>query len=114
MSEPQDASSQTKELRNEGPLTETQDIPSTALYTRQREYLQTATAENTRRAYRAAIRHFERWGRRLPTTRETLIGYLLAYAETLNPRTLAVGLTALSQWRRSQGLADPAGRPSGA
>ncbi|MBA6122695.1 site-specific integrase [Pseudomonas aeruginosa] len=34
--------------------------------------------------------------------------YLLTFAEVLNPRTLALRLTALTQWHRYQGFPDPA------
>lgn len=74
-------------------------------------YLQAATADNTRKTYRSAIKQFEGWGGRLPTDRDTLVRYLLARAENLNPRTLALHLTAMSQWHRYQGMADPAQDP---
>ncbi|MGG6988524.1 UNVERIFIED_CONTAM: integrase, partial [Pseudomonas aeruginosa] len=38
---------------------------------------------------------------------QPLIRYLLSFAEVLNPRTLALRLTALSQWHRYQGFPDP-------
>lgn len=53
-----------------------------------RQYLQAATSDNTRKAYRSAIRQFEKWGGRLPSDRDTVVRYLLARAESLNPRTL--------------------------
>ncbi len=112
MNDTHDESPRATELRNEGSVTDIQGTPPPPRHARHREYLHAATAEHTRRAYRAAIRHFERWGGRLPTTREALIDYLLSYAETLNPRTLAVRLTALSQWHRYQGFADPAQDPT--
>jgi len=43
----------------------------------------------------------------LPTNEEALIKYLTSQAEQLNTRTLAVHLTAISQWHRYQGLTDP-------
>ena len=82
------------------------------LQARHQRYLQAATSENTRRTYRSAIRRFKRWGGRLPTDRDTLIRYLLAHAEALNTRTLEVHLTALSQWHRFQGFADPGQDPT--
>ena len=102
----------TEALHRDRPLTEKTDASLPAPYDLQRAYLHAATADNTRRAYRSAIRHFERWGGRLPTTCERLIDYLLAYADSLNPRTLAVRVTALSQWHQYQGFADPAGDPT--
>jgi hypothetical protein len=34
-----------------------------------RHYLQAAMSDNTRKAYRSAIRQFEKWGGRLPSDR---------------------------------------------
>lgn len=65
-------------------------------------FLAAATSDNTRRTYRSAIRHFQAWGGLLPCDEAALIRYLLAFAEVLNPRTLALRLTALSQWHRYQ------------
>ena len=76
-----------------------------------RHYLQAATSDNTRKAYRSAIRQFEKWGGRLPSDRDTIIRYLLARAELLNPRTLDLHLTAISQWHHYQGLGDPVRDP---
>lgn len=74
-------------------------------------YLQAATSDNTRKAYRSAIRQFEKWGGRLPTDRDTVVRYLLARAELLNSRTLDLHLTALSQWHHYQGTIDPVRDP---
>jgi integrase len=79
----------------------------TALSVRHRQYLNSATAENTRTTYRSAVRQFERWGGKLPTDRDMIIRYLLDHAETRNVRTLDLHLTALSQWHRYQAFADP-------
>lgn len=76
-----------------------------------RQYLQAATSGNTRKAYRSAIRQFEKWGGRLPSDRDTVVRYLLARAESLNPRTLDLHLTAISQWHHYQGLIDPVSDP---
>ncbi len=76
-----------------------------------RQYLQAATSDNTRKAYRSAIRQFEKWGGRLPSDRDTVVRYLLARAESLNPRTLDLHLTAISQWHHYQGLIDPVSDP---
>lgn len=82
-----------------------------ALQARHRLYIQAATADNTRRAYQSAVRHFERWGGRLPADERMIIRYLLAHAEHLNPRTLSLRLTALRQWHRIQRFADPTDMP---
>ncbi|WP_082631584.1 MULTISPECIES: site-specific integrase [Pseudomonas] len=71
-------------------------------------FLAAATTDNTRRTYRSAVRHFQAWGGVLPCDQVALIRYLLAFADVLNPRTLALRLTALSQWHRYQGFPDPA------
>lgn len=88
-------------------------IPSSSALTeaelsqRHQQFIAAATSENTRRAYRSAIRHFQTWGGELPCTSETILRYLLSYADQLNPSTLALRLTALSQWHLFQGFADP-------
>ncbi|MEA9979938.1 MULTISPECIES: tyrosine-type recombinase/integrase [unclassified Pseudomonas] len=71
-------------------------------------FLAAATSDNTRRTYRSAIRHFQAWGGVLPCDEAVVIRYLLSFADVLNPRTLALRLTALSQWHRYQGFHDPA------
>ncbi|MCL1088891.1 tyrosine-type recombinase/integrase [Shewanella profunda] len=93
-------------LRNEeSTLIERQEAESL------RHYLQAATSDNTRKAYRSTIRQFEKWGGRLPSDRDTVVRYLLARAESLNPRTLDLHLTAISQWHHYQGLIDPVSDP---
>lgn len=76
-----------------------------------RHYLQAATSDNTRKAYRSAIRQFEKWGGRLPTDQDTVVRYLLARAESLNSRTLDLHLTAIGQWHHYQGIVDPVKDP---
>lgn len=85
--------------------------PEGGLLRQHQRYIEAATAENTRRAYRSAIRHFERWGGRLPAEVKTVSAYLLAHAEVLNPRTLSLRLTALRQWHQLQGFPDPTAAP---
>lgn len=76
-----------------------------------RRYLQAATSDNTRTAYKSAIRQFEKWGGRLPSDRDTVVRYLLAKAESLNSRTLDLHLTAISQWHHYQCITDPVRDP---
>lgn len=76
-----------------------------------RKYLHAATSDNTRKAYRSAIRQFESWGGRLPSDQQTLVRYLLAKAEVLNTRTLDLHLTAIAQWHRYQGFRNPVDEP---
>ena len=75
-------------------------------------FLAAATSDNTRRTYRSAIRHFHAWGGLLPCDESSIVRYLLTYADSLNPRTLSLRLTALSQWHRFQGFSDPASTPT--
>ena len=82
------------------------------LAARHQAFLAAATADNTRRAYRSAIRHFQAWGGALPADESAVIRYLLAHADTLNARTLALRLTALSQWHAYQGFFDAASTPT--
>ncbi|WP_194726776.1 site-specific integrase [Noviherbaspirillum malthae] len=77
-----------------------------------RQLLAAATSDNTRRTYRSSIDHFLASGRRLPCDESTVIAYLLTYAKSLNPRTLAVRLTALSQWHIQQGFPNSAATPT--
>ncbi|NHZ91107.1 tyrosine-type recombinase/integrase [Massilia sp. CCM 8733] len=77
-----------------------------------RAFLAAATSDNTRRAYRSAIKHYLTWGGVLPADEPSMIRYLLAFAASLNPRTLALRLTALSQWHVHQGFTDPASTPT--
>ena len=93
-------------LQGEGALVDAE------LAARHQAFLAAATSDNTRRAYRSAIRHFQQWGGALPADESTVIRYLLAHADSLNTRTLALRLTALSQWHVYQGFSDPAGTPT--
>lgn len=76
-----------------------------------RVYLQASSSDNTRKTYRSALRQFEKWGGRLPCDRDELVRYLLAHAETRNPRTLDLHITAISQWHQLQGIHDPVQDP---
>jgi len=82
------------------------------LVERHRAVLAAATSDNTRRAYRSAVNHYLAWGGVLPADEPAMIRYLMAFAESLNPRTLALRLTALSQWHTNQDFADPTSTPT--
>jgi integrase len=69
--------------------------------------LASATSPNTRRTYQSAIRHFLAWGGLLPADEDTIIRYMLAYADTHNPRTVALRITALARWHIHQDFRDP-------
>ena len=72
-----------------------------------RKYVSAGTSDNTRKTYRSAIRQFEKWGGRLPCDSDVLMRYALDKVEHINPRTLDLHMTALSQWHKQQGIADP-------
>lgn len=74
-------------------------------------YLPAATSDNTRKAYRSDIAHFEQWGGRLPATQASIVHYLETFAPILNPRTLARRLTALKAWHTYQSFPDPTNHP---
>lgn len=75
-------------------------------------YIHAATSHNTRTAYQADIRHFNRWGGRLPASGEVVLQYLRYHAGLLNPRTLARRLTAIKSWHLLQGFPDPTAHPA--
>jgi integrase len=70
-------------------------------------FLNAATSDNTRRTYQSAVRHFVQWGGMLPADEATILRYIVTFAESLNPRTIRVRLTALAQWHIHQGFQDP-------
>ena len=70
-------------------------------------YINAASSRNTKRTYSSALRQFEKWGGRLPTDRDTIVQYLLDKARQLNPRSLELHMTAISQWHKTQGMVDP-------
>lgn len=75
-------------------------------------YIIAATSQNTRRAYQADIRHFEKWGGQLPASTDAILIYLQTFANDLNPRTLSRRLTAFKNWHIYQGFPDPTQHPS--
>jgi len=79
--------------------------------TASQHYIEAATSINTRRAYRADIRHFESWGGLLPAKTDQVIAYLQEHAQSLNARTLERRLVALKHWHNYQGFADPTNHP---
>lgn len=76
------------------------------------DYIKRATADNTRKAYRQDIQHFEQWGGKLPADTATIIHYLHEHATLLNARTLARRITAIRQFHRYQGFSDPTDHPT--
>lgn len=75
-------------------------------------YLEAAERTNTRRSYAAALRHFEiEWGGFLPATPDSVVRYLVAYADHLAINTLKQHLAALAHWHMEQGFVDPTRNP---
>ncbi len=76
-------------------------------------YLQAGTRENTRRSYQSATEHFEvTWGGFLPATSDSIVRYLVDYADSLSLSTLKQRLAALAQWHITQGFPDPTKTPT--
>jgi site-specific recombinase XerD len=75
------------------------------------QYIQAASSDNTRKAYRSDVNHFTQWGGLLPASSEIIVRYLHAFATLLNPRTLVRRLTAIKHWHTYQGFADPTTSP---
>lgn len=101
----------TKDKSDNNLLHNIDSVPSNNMIPLSNRYQIAATSDNTRRAYKADIRHFETWGGQLPATTESILRYLHAFAKILNPRTLSRHITALKQWHRYQRLADPTDAP---
>ncbi len=74
-------------------------------------YIEAATSQNTRKAYRQDIQHFIAWGGLLPTNVNVVIRYLHDHADILNSRTLSRRLTALKHWHTYQEFPDPTDHP---
>lgn len=77
----------------------------------QNPYIHLGTSENTRKAYRSDIRHFENWGGKLPSTTNQIVDYLKHYADKINSRTLERRLVAISHWHHYQNFLDPTQNP---
>lgn len=74
-------------------------------------YVHFATSDNTRKAYRSDMAHYESWGGMLPANAPMIVSYLEAHATQLNARTLARRLIAIRHWHTYQGFADPTATP---
>lgn len=100
---------------NQHPLESIQEIAfhnsSTMTHWVSNPYLKAATSDNTRKAYRSDIKHFEQCGGLLPATPEKIIQYLNTFADKLNSRTLSRRLIALRNWHTYQGFPDPTSHP---
>jgi integrase len=69
-------------------------------------YVRDSLAENTRRAYRSDLQHFEVWGGSLPASPETVAAYLAAHADGLSVTTLVRRLASLSKAHQARGLSN--------
>jgi len=80
---------------------------------RARAFMESAKAENSRRAYRSDWHHFESWCRDhglacLPATPETIALYLTALAADHKPASLQRKLTSLTRAHQAAGFPTPA------
>jgi|TARA_R110000850_G_scaffold10124_20_gene36514 integrase len=76
------------------------------------QYVHAATRANTRKAYRAAVQHFEDdWGGFLPATADSVARYLVDHAQTHTLNTLRQRLAGLAAWHLEQGFPDPTKAP---
>jgi len=64
-------------------------------------------SDNTRRAYRADLAHFEAWGGQLPADPGAVASYLAAHAETLSVATLVRRMATISKAHEARGLPNP-------
>lgn len=88
-----------------------EEIKSSKITLPDKNYIQAATSDNTRKAYRSDIRHFIKWGGKLPCAADEVICYLHAFADHLNFRTLSRRVTAIKNWHIYQDHADPTANP---
>lgn len=70
-------------------------------------YLRSAVAENTSKAYKSDLEHFYAWGGSIPCEPETIAAYLAVYAGTLSVATLIRRLAAISKKHTVQNLLSP-------
>ena len=72
-----------------------------------RHFLTHSLSANSKRAYAADIEHFRASGREIPSTPETVAGYLAEIAETHAVATIQRRLVAIAKVHRAFGHADP-------
>ncbi|MEE4377844.1 MAG: tyrosine-type recombinase/integrase [Candidatus Competibacteraceae bacterium] len=72
------------------------------------DYVQAATAENTRKAYQEDLQRFLAWGGNLPCQPEQLADYLANHGETHAPASLARWAVSVGRAHTSLGLENPA------
>jgi integrase len=69
--------------------------------------VEASIANNTRRAYRSDLTHFEAWGGTLPAEPALMASYLAAHAETLSVATLVRRIATISKAHEARGLPNP-------
>ncbi len=72
-----------------------------------RHYLENALSENTRKAYRADMEHYQTWGGTVPASPERIAAYLSDHAYNLSIATLQRRLVSIAKAHTMKGLADP-------
>lgn len=72
-----------------------------------KKYTDQALSDNTRRAYRTDLAHFEAFGGVIPSTPEAVASYLVFHAESLSIATLTRRLAAIAKAHSLQGLPSP-------
>jgi integrase len=70
-------------------------------------YAKASLSKNTRRAYRADLQDFVRWGGCIPASSDLVMRYLEDRAESLSPYTLARRLVAIARAHQLQLLPNP-------
>ncbi len=66
-----------------------------------------ARASSTQSQYQQGLKHFVLAGFTLPSSPDQLLSYLQEQGSRLSATTLALRLSAIGQWHREQGFADP-------
>jgi integrase len=78
-----------------------------AIADRVADLIENSISDNTRRAYRSDLAHFQDWGGQLPADPEAVASYLAAHAQTLGVSTLVRRLATISKAHEARGLPNP-------
>ena len=70
-------------------------------------FVENSISDNTRRAYRSDLAHFEAWGGQVPAEPAVVASYLAANAETLSVATLVRRLATISKAHEARALPNP-------
>jgi integrase len=71
------------------------------------DLVERSISDNTRRAYRSDLAHFQDWGGRLPANPAAVASYLAAHAKVLSVSTLVRRLATLSKAHEARHLPNP-------